>query len=215
MFSKHPLTILGLAGGAGVGKDTVADKYLRREGFWPMALADEIKIRLIARGGCTFEEAFLTKPSHIRKLLQEEGTERGRDLYGESYWFDCMVAKAEVLAARWGEGFTRIVVPDVRFPNEVELIQRAGGRVIKIDAPQRYLANGMDDAARAHRSERALDGFTAFDAVIANDFADVDTVDTQVRRALLQFRMVWLSSDKFRDVRFGTGLAALGGQYVH
>lgn len=215
MFAKHSLTLLGLAGGAGVGKDTLADLYLSREGFRPMALADEIKIRLIARGACTFEEAFITKPAHIRKLMQEEGTERGRDVYGESYWFDCMIAKATVLAARWGSAFARIVVPDVRFPNEVELIQKAGGKVFKLEAPNRYAKNGMSDEARQHRSERALDGFTGFDAVIQNDFEHEATVGAALTAALKQSGLV--TPMYAGAVRFGAGDSILvhGGGNVH
>lgn len=215
MFTKYPLTILGLAGGAGVGKDTLADKYLRREGFLPMALADEIKIRLIASGACTFEEAFVTKPPHIRTLMQQEGTERGRDVYGESYWFDCMVAKATVLAARWGETFTRIVVPDVRFPNEVELIQKAGGKVFRIEAPGRYADNGMSPEARLHRSERSLDGYTGYDAVVLNDYEHQATVGDMLRKTLVAQGLV-PDAAGLSAVRFGCAPVFVNGSgHVH
>lgn len=203
LFRKNPIVLLGIAGGAGVGKDTIADIYLRQYGFVPMALADEIKARVIASGQATFEEVFITKPSHIRTLLQEEGTERGRNVYGESYWFNCLMARAQITASRTRATATRIVVPDVRFPNEVQLIQQAGGRVIKLEAPERYAANGMTAAARLHASERALDGFTAYDAVIQNDPDDAGTVGGAVETALVQMGLIGRTAAVPGAVRFG------------
>lgn len=177
------IELIGLAGGAGVGKDTLAARYFRAYGYLSAALADEIKVRVVASGRATFEEVFVTKPPHIRQLLQEEGTERGRDLYGEDYWCNVLEAKLRVNAYRWGD-LRRYVCTDVRFPNEVAWVRRLGGRVFKIDAPTRYASNGMTDEARRHRSERALDGYDEYDETIRNDPADVDTVEAQVRRLM-------------------------------
>lgn len=200
MFTSLPITLVGLAGGAGVGKDTLADRYMRQSGFLPLALADEIKVRVIASGRATFEEVYVTKPSHIRQLLQEEGTERGRDVYGEDYWFNCMMAKLAVLSARWGSGVTKIVVPDVRFPNEVELIQRAGGKVIKVDAPVRYAMNGLIGGTTKHRSEIALENFTAYDGVVQNDPEHEGTVGLELGIVLVKLGVIGKATG---HVRFG------------
>lgn len=169
-----PIEIIGLSGGAGTGKDYIAEHYARPQGFYPIALADEIKVRVVASGRATWEEVFVTKPPHVRALLQEEGTERGRDVYGENYWIDVLAARLLTARARWG--MTRWVVTDVRFPNEVRAIQNLGGKVFRIEAPTRYANNGMPDELRAHRSERKLDGYTGFDGWLLNDPEYAQTV---------------------------------------
>lgn len=176
------IQLIGLAGGAGVGKDTLANLYFRPQGFLSAALADEIKVRVVASGRATFEEVFITKPPHVRKLLQEEGTERGRDIYGENYWVDILFAQLQKTRFRWG--FERFVVTDVRFPNESDRIREAGGQVYLINAPTRYANNGMSDEARQHRSERALDGYTNYDGIINNDPEWQSVVGTQIYNLL-------------------------------
>lgn len=59
------------------------------------------------------------------------------------------------------QGLKKVVIDDVRFPNEVAMIQRLGGRVIRIDRP------GPDEST--HASEIILDTFDGWDGVIVND----------------------------------------------
>src|SRR5690606_41986577 len=54
-----------------------------------------------------------------------------------------------------------VVVPDVRFPNEVDAIRRAGGTVLQVVRP------GRPDDGDRHASETALDGI-AFNHTICN-----------------------------------------------
>jgi hypothetical protein len=196
MFKVTPTTVIGLAGGAGVGKDTIAIKYLKPMGFVPLALADEIKYKVVARGEATYEECFVTKPPKIRTLLQEEGTERGRNVFGEEYWMDQLFARIGYYNVRWG--MDKFVITDVRFPNEVTGIQARGGKVFQIVAPQRYASNGMTDAARQHPSERSLDNFTAFDGVIRNDIGEEQSVQRQIDNLLTP-----KTASRFEGVRYG------------
>lgn len=196
MFKITPTTVIGLAGGAGVGKDTIALKYLKPMGFMPIALADEIKYKVVARGDATYEEVFITKPPKMRTLLQEEGTERGRNVFGEEYWMDQLFARIGYYNVRWG--WDKFVVTDLRFPNEVAGVQSRGGKVFQIIAPQRYAANGMTDAARQHPSERSLDGFTAYDGVIHNDLGEEASVQRQIDNLLTP-----KTASRFEGVRYG------------
>ena len=59
------------------------------------------------------------------------------------------------------KGHDRVVIDDVRFLNEVEMIRRLGGRVIRIDRP------GPNE--NTHASENELNDFDGWDGVIVND----------------------------------------------
>jgi hypothetical protein len=79
-------------------------------------------------------------------------------------------------------GIARFVIPDVRFPNEVEYIQRKGGRVIRVLAPQRVANSPLSLEARLHRSETALDEYPLdnFDGLLDNDIGTEDTLGDRV-----------------------------------
>lgn len=80
--------------------------------------------------GMSTKELFETKPypPYIRSLLQNYGTEvRRRD--DTEYWINKWASLAEVMKA---SGF-HIVVDDVRFLNEAEVVKRMGGIIVKLD----------------------------------------------------------------------------------
>jgi hypothetical protein len=60
-----------------------------------------------------------------------------------------------------------VVIPDVRFKNEVEAIRAAGGKLVRVVRPKA----GLEGEAALHQSERemALMGDELFDLVIQND----------------------------------------------
>ena len=97
-----------------------------------------------------------SKPGYVsltfRQLLQLWGTEYRR-LQDPDYWVKRLEAKLH--------GLERVVIDDVRFLNEVEMIQRLGGKVIRIDRP--------GPAESTHASEIELDSFDGWDDVIVND----------------------------------------------
>lgn len=175
--SRPALQVIGLSGEAGSGKDYIASHFLR--GFLPVSLADHFKITIAGRGLASYDEVFHTKPPAVRTLLQEEGTERGRNVYGEMVWCRTLEMFMTRIAERWG--MTQFVVADIRFPNEVEWVQSIGGQVWRLQAPNRVQASPLSAAARAHISERALDRYTGFDAYLLNDYRDVFTIGAQVK----------------------------------
>jgi hypothetical protein len=159
--------VVGLSGKAGSGKDYISQNFLIPLGYKQFSFAWHFKVWLIGKGEATHEEVFFTKPPHVRKLLQEEGTERGRNVYGENVWCNTAAEWMRVLAENCG--LTKFVIPDVRFPNEVEFIQSIGGKVYRIVAPERSANNNLTEEARRHISETALDDFTGFNGYIFND----------------------------------------------
>src|SRR5690606_24823456 len=138
------------------GKDTVA-KALEPLGFQRIGFADELKqmaleINPLVPGGVRLRgvvedfgwEGAKELPG-VRKFLQELGTSiRERD---RSFWIRAAMMEIDsALVALRG-----VVVPDVRFPNEVDAIRKAGGTVILVVRP------GRPDDGDRHASETALD----------------------------------------------------------
>lgn len=106
-----------------------------------------------------------------RFALQQLGTEYGRTCYGP-IWGEYLLRTAktllgpvpmkytatEGLSQSFAHDYVRpagVVVPDVRFLNEVQNLQRAGAQVLHITRPGK---EGLTGAAAAHLSETELDG---------------------------------------------------------
>ena len=161
------MEIIGLSGKAGSGKDYLYQHSLRRCRYKRVAFADHIKVWLIGQGKLSHEEAYGHKAPDVRQLLQQYGTEQGRDVYGEDIWCSTLFAWLRVWESSWG--INRFVITDVRFANEVEFIKRRGGKVFRIHAPERAALKGLSPELAEHRSECDLDTYARFDAIIHND----------------------------------------------
>jgi len=88
-----------------------------------------------------------------REVMQFVGTDVMRKMYGD-VWSKGTVKR--ILK----EGSEMAAICDCRFPNEVEAVQEAGGKVIRLTR----FTTDVDP----HPSETALDGYKGFDAVIDN-----------------------------------------------
>ncbi|MGP5518032.1 hypothetical protein ACTXNA_07290 [Psychrobacter celer] len=117
------MRLIGIAGKARSGKDTAASYLLNKlGGDWSTAsFADPMKAMLNAIDVDTSDEA-KDLPSNqygvsTRHMLQTLGTEWGRDGIGSNFWVDVF--------ARSNAGQC-VIVPDVRFENEAELIRKHG-----------------------------------------------------------------------------------------
>lgn len=154
------MRLLGLAGYARAGKDTAA-RALAPLGFTRIALADALRDFVYAAAdpwlrttvdAVGWEHAKATVPG-IRERLQQAGT-AARDILGADVWIRAAFARMRPDGS--------YAVPDVRFPNEAAAMRAAGGKLVRIVRPGVAPAND-------HISERALDGFAAWDAVLVND----------------------------------------------
>lgn len=170
--------IIGLAGYAGAGKDTVGDILIQKHGYRRVAFADKIKSILydinpsidgIPLRDMVNENGWSVAKAHpeVRRLLQETGI-AGRNFLGEDIWI--WESLGEVV---YSEGNLNpdgglnntikenIVVTDVRFENEAKFIKEFGGQVWQV------VRDGVKPI-NDHISEVDLIGYD-FDKVITNN----------------------------------------------
>lgn len=162
--------IIGLSGYARSGKDTTADYLVEKYGYTKMSFAAPMKealyklnpdVRDISELVWTVQqvvdlsgwEGAKEITPDVRGLLQRFGTEVGREMFGENFWVDLAMSQIP-------DG-SKIVVSDVRFPNEADAIKKLGGKVLRVER------DGVE-AVNAHISETALDGYD-FDVRIPNN----------------------------------------------
>ena len=95
-------------------------------GFPPSgaAFGDQIKEEVAGVTGVDLEHIEEHK-ERFRPMLQWWGADFRRHYKGESYWLDKMLARMETITAK-----EVLVITDVRYPNEAELVKRAGGIMI-------------------------------------------------------------------------------------
>jgi hypothetical protein len=199
--------IIGIAGFQGSGKDTIADYLCNIYGFKRDSFAATLKDAVAAVFG--WDRELLegrTKESRAwretvdswwanrlnipnltpRLVLQKWGTEVARTAWHDDTWIASLENKLV-------KAHNDIVITDVRFPNEIQAVRRAGGVVIRVvrgPEPEWYdLAvetnqgtfNHMKQAyPEVHPSEWAWIG-TNFDAVIDNNADGLDPLFAQVK----------------------------------
>jgi hypothetical protein len=182
------MQIIGLAGKARSGKNTVADYLTTTYGFEQVALAGPIKAMLWAGLGlpeCEFqateqkEEIIPWYGVSYRRLAQTLGTEWGR-AQNPDLWL--IIARREIEGLR-DQGCPGVAITDVRFDNEAEMIRRIGGQVwhIRRDAASKALP----EATQAHASEQGV-RLAGEDAILLND-ADLQYLYRTVDRNLARF----------------------------
>jgi len=160
--------LIGLSGYARAGKNEVAKILIEEFGFEEVAFADKLRECLYALnpivdkynttqylqevidtfGWDGYKETIYK--DEIRRLLQNLGTEVGREILGENIWVDSTL------------NFTgpNVVVTDVRFPNEAFAIKLREGMIYRVERPGVVPINN-------HISETALDAWK-FDEYIDN-----------------------------------------------
>lgn len=144
--------LLGLSGKMRTGKNTAADYLCAQYGFRQVAFADPIKRLAMEYFQLTHAECYGQKTDRSRYVLQKIG-EYFREL-DEDVW--CRYTLAHIPQGQ------STVISDVRFPNEVEMIRQAGGKIYRLcrTLPPSF---GAD-----HISETALDHYHQFDALVDN-----------------------------------------------
>jgi hypothetical protein len=172
--------VIGLGHRARAGKDSVANVLCGAYGFSRLSFAESLKA-----AAC---EIFGWDRRHVdgelkevvdgywgfspRWALQHLGTEAVRRVIGDDTWIKSAMLRIRTRGPR-------VVITDVRFPNEADAILDLGGEVWRVDRP------GLPPAE--HASERGLLGYSRWSAVLANDgsLSDLESsVDQLVGRRL-------------------------------
>lgn len=129
--------IIGILGVAGSGKTIVAKHLAEQYGYQRSRFAEPLKKMLKHGLGLTDEEVDgehkMTPMERFggvtpRYMMQTLGTEWGRRCVYRNIWIDAWKAHAEL-----EEG--PLVVDDVRFPNEADVIRSMGGVIWRIYRP--------------------------------------------------------------------------------
>jgi hypothetical protein len=164
--------LIGISGAAGAGKDLLAS-HLAPFGYVRVAFADPLRDMALAIdplvdvwddvGGIRLYLSDLVsdfgwdeakRNPEVRRFLQRLGTEGVRNFFGADTW----VRLAEERIADLGD--VPVVITDVRYPNEVDMVRRLGGLWVWVNRPDAAAVPG-------HASETSLDPADA-DVVIHN-----------------------------------------------
>jgi tRNA splicing ligase len=148
---SHPsekVTLIGFSGTSGAGKSTAAKILVDKYGFKRVRFADVIKKMLsvmLTEAGMSPSEVEAAvdgdlKEEPIKALnwnsprhsLQTLGTEWGREHLGSTIWANITKQTIKRLLK---EG-DKVVVDDVRFQNEVDVIGELGGDVYRVISTQ-------------------------------------------------------------------------------
>ncbi len=203
MPSTPPRTVIAFAGRCGAGKDASADALARRLGFVNVKFAQPLKDAAALLFGlpaeCFSDRALKDAPhaalrgSSPRQVLQWLGTDvmqhglQSAGLLpgiGRRFWAVRLADAIDALPAECG----RVVVSDMRFPHELELLrERFGGThpahrlvAVRLERP----AGAGSSAAADHESESAVDGMDV-DAVLRND-GTLEQLEASVLRLALE-----------------------------
>lgn len=165
------MKLIGIAGKAGAGKDTIADYLVREHGFTKLSWAGPLKAAMAIMG---FPEPAnrddKEKPIEgfgfsWRVAAQRLGTDWGRAM-DPDIWVKLMareLASQELEASVVHGREARIVISDVRFGNEADMI-RKDGQIWHVSGRAAELG-----AAAAHASEAGILYMPPHDKIFTND----------------------------------------------
>lgn len=108
------------------------------------------------------------KDERGRHLLQYVGTDVIRS-QEPNFWVNFVVSVLNLFPDEWDY----VLIPDTRFPNEIERMREAGFKVLHVRIERPCVEDGLTDEQRNHPSETALDE-TRADIIISNDGTIVD-----------------------------------------
>lgn len=161
------LKLIGIIGKAHSGKNHTANILKEKLGFLTWAFANPIKMNSYSKvDEWTLDEMFASgeKPKELRRYLQQEGTEKGRDLYRQDLWTRNAEAFLFIVEKEWSHLTSGVIFTDIRFPDEAEFVSKNGGLLIKVNNENSGI---QDPSLSSHKSEAYIDSLKA-DVVLNN-----------------------------------------------
>jgi len=165
-MNNAKLCLIGLRGFAGSGKDSVGKYLIDNYQFKKIAFADPLKevcsiisgwpLPLLNGDTKEFRDQRETLIHPIygktpRQLLQFVGTDLFRKHLDPNIWINIIDNRINQYS---NEGYNRIVITDVRFPNEANLIQKHGGYIITVTRQNNDI--NITTEAASHESEQSF-----------------------------------------------------------
>lgn len=172
--------LVGVAGKAGSGKDTVGNFLKEHYPFRSVAFADPIRAGMRAILGLT-DKHFSHPDKEVvlpefgkspRQMMQSLGTEWARECVNQDLWLILAGKKIDEYNA---SGYD-VVITDVRFENEAAFIRNQGGVIWHVKR-----GNGT---AVAHASEAGI-AYAVGDSVIEN-YGTLDQLHSKVDAMLTE-----------------------------
>lgn len=180
--------LIGLIGKKGVGKDTVADYLVETQKYQKLAYADPLKSACRELFSFSEEQLNGNLKEEIdpywkvspRQVFQFVGTELFRtemkrlipDIEN-NFWISCM--ERRLLTLFKSDQKPNIVVSDLRFPNEVDLIKKHGGFTVKIirslnenKSPSSINYHSSETLTESLKSDFLLENLSTKDSLFEN-----------------------------------------------
>lgn len=171
---------IGLIGRKRSGKDTAALHLVQSRAYTRLAFADPLKEMALALDPFVCADEMDGAAVRLSELVREIGWERAKDEHAEvrrilqrtgqtvreydsDFWLRPMRRKLNT-AERWN---LPVIVADVRYPNEADMLRQRGFRLVRIIRPSDAAMTMAEMRAAMHESETALDDYDA-DVTIRN-----------------------------------------------
>lgn len=157
------MKVICISGHARNGKDTMAaimQKMLWGFGKRVLIIHNADLLKFMCRQYFGWDG---NKDEAGRTLLQYVGTDVVR-AQEPDFWVDFIAHMLRLFPDEWDY----VLIPDCRFPNEIDVLRSNGFDVVHIDIVRNEFDNGLTDEQKNHPSETAMDN-TVPDITIMND----------------------------------------------
>jgi len=157
--------IIGLSGKMKAGKSTLAQRLVEEYGFVKLSFGDFVRQEVAKGMGMTLSQYKIYEidnKQELRPIMQAWGHGR-RQMDGDNYWVEKVFETIEGMERDTNDEVkytVRIVIDDVRYPNELNAIKKRGGQVGWLEVSEsNQLERGADEGRIGHDSETALDEY--------------------------------------------------------
>lgn len=159
--------IIGIIGKKGAGKTALTqsmDQLTVGRNVYYIAFGDALKEMLIKAGMVTYDQVYGKKTAISRWLMQKVGTEIFRKQIDQDYWVKKVKERLSEIEA--GDPDAIVLIHDVRFPEEADLIRNNRGYLVRVWRPLKrwqYWLQRLREfkGANDHASETAQDAIQA------------------------------------------------------